>query len=734
MEISPQLMQQLQVIFKAELAEHLETITSNLLENIFRAAHSLKGAAKGVSQHAIADITHRLESIFNLFKKGQLPHSTALFNTILQVIDKIKQFSETAPINPEELKSVLEKLDSYLDRQTSKDNAPASTAWIQLSTTPVEIKKASAFLIQSPQNDASPVLSPENSAQASYSVLIEDVKTLSLVAEEVQISRLQLKTHLLDFQQLCLHLDHLSSHLNEYISLQSLNSRDEKLTHSITELSHLSANALDSFNNLRQLNTHLHQVSQSLATSVNTMRLVPFAMLLAPLHRIVRDLSLRQQKKLSFVIEGEEVKIDRNLYKALHAPLVHLITNAIDHGIELPEERLLLGKPEQAQLRLKITKHAANIVVFLSDDGHGIDLNAIREKIIKLQWLPAHEVKALSKEAVLDFIFKAGFSLAPILTETSGRGVGLDVVKTNLRKIQGSIAINSVFKQGTEFILTLPAALTSESGILIRVNDKKFALRGYSIERVIDVRSTELVFLNGKNLLPTPQGQPLNIYYLSHLLGMEIRLLGQENILATVLITDGQEKIAVIVDSIMGEQDLMIKPFSYPLLSVPFAVGVTMLGNGELIPVLHAGDLITATLNIQDSVMAQVEIAQPSVLQKILVVDDSPTSRTLEKNILEQQGFVVSAFSNGLQAWQELQKNPHYQLVLTDIEMPLMNGFELVAQIKSHPATRDIPTIIISSLNSEQDKRRGVQVGADAYITKDAFDSQRLLTIIKQLL
>lgn len=767
MEISPQLMQQLQVVFKAELAEHLETMTGGLLaleqggspaqqqeilENIFRAAHSLKGAAKGVSQQAIADITHRLESIFSLLKKGHIPVSSALFDSVLQAIDKIKLLSDSAAIDSADLKLFLNQLDDCLNYQglnnrlsvtgneepqksslTAPENKPVS------NNLPADARPSLPFetVIPAPPKtaitDSIPFLSSDSSQQASYSVLAQDVNQLSLVAEEVQTSRLQLKQHLLDFQQLCSNLDHLSNSLNEHVANYYTTSRDEKLTYAVIELNHLSANALNSFNNLRQLNTHLYQVSQSLVTSVNTMRLVPFVLLLAPLQRIVRDLSQQQQKKINFIIEGDEIKIDRNLYKILHAPLVHLINNAIDHGIELPEQRLMQGKTEQARLRLKITKLGANVVISLSDDGNGIDLNSIRQKIVKLQLLSAQEAQLLSNDAVLDFIFKPGFSLAPILTEISGRGVGLDVVKTNLRSIKGSIVVNTTPKQGTEFILTLPVSLTSESGILIRIHKQKFALQAYNVERVADIKKEVLFFLQGKNLLPSADGQPVNIYPLAELLGLETTPT-HTKILATVLITDGEKKIALIVDDVIGEQDLIIKPFSYPLLSVPFAVGMAILGNGELVPVLHAGDLIAVACTAQHALKTESALAQPLVQQKILVVDDSPTSRTLEKNILEQQGYQVTALPDGLQAWQELQKNPHYDLIITDIEMPLLNGFELVEKIKNHPPLHHIPTIIVSSLNSEQDKRRGVQVGADAYITKDSFDSHRLLTIIHQLL
>jgi len=334
MEISPQLMQQLQVVFKAELAEHLETMTSGLLaleqgvdttqqqellENIFRAAHSLKGAAKGVSQHAIADITHRLESIFSLLKKAQLPYSTALFDTVLQAVDKIKQLSETPDTDSPLLKALLIQLDSCL-LGSIKNNDKAVIQYGEVQNPLSSATKKTLAVTETDQRPPSPpvaiadaapektrpdlaasLLNPD-SPQTSSTVLAQDVQQLSLIADEVQTSRLQLKKHLLDFQQLYFNLDRLSNHLQERISQSTVSRQNEKLTHSMLELSHLSTHALDSFNNLRQLNNHLHQASHSLTAAVNTMRLVPFAMLLAPLHRIVRDLSLQQQKKLQFVI------------------------------------------------------------------------------------------------------------------------------------------------------------------------------------------------------------------------------------------------------------------------------------------------------------------------------------------------------------------------------------------------------------------------------------------------
>ncbi|NOQ36997.1 MAG: response regulator [Methylococcaceae bacterium] len=762
MDIDSQLMQQLQLVFKVELEEHLQVMSDGLLaleqgleadaqqilmEEVFRAAHSLKGAARSVSQPEIAEITHCLESIFSLLKKEQLVYSTELFNALLQALDNIKLLSQNQKsLTATQLKALLETLRVFLRPATTVTNKQA-TKKKSVSPAIVTEKKEPAIvaiaetIVATLEKDIveEPLIKATSAEDATsdknYTVLAQDVTQLSLISEELQISKLQLKQHTSDFHNLCLNLDRLMGNLNESF-FQHLDTRQrEKINVISSEINHEINQSFSSFHNVRQLNSHFQLLAQDLEYNVNKMRLVPFSVLLAPLQRIVRDLSQQQDKQINFTITGSDIKIDRHLYKTLHNPLLHLINNAIDHGIESKTARVNKGKNPQAQLSLVISKTGYNINILLSDDGKGINLNKVKQKIVKQKMLSVDDVELLSEEQILDFLFKQGFSLSEIITDISGRGVGLDIVKTNLLSIKGDISVKTKLDKGTEFLLNLPALLTSESGVLISLNQQKFTLQGHSIERVENIHSDKLVFLNNQLLLPATDlnANPISFYYLAELLQISEHDIDYHDLYNCIFISDGQKTIALIVDEIIGELELIIKPFSYPLVHVPFAVGMTTLGSGELVPVLNANELINSAFNTSYNLKPQPK-TNDSLKQNILVVDDSNTSRTLEKNILEQHGYQVTALINGQLAWEELQHNNAYDLIITDVEMPLMNGFELVEKIKNQPSTEAIPTIIVSSLNSEQDKRRGIQVGADAYITKDLFDSDKLLTIINQLL
>ncbi len=748
-------MQQLELVFRAELEDYLQVISDGLLameqgpepesrqpllEELFRVAHSLKGAAKSVSHQEISQITHCLESIFSLLKKDRLACSAELIDALLLALDNIKLLAnDRKALSAEQLQDFLESLKAFLRRpavpvQDFGEGDGKTAAVIDANGPALQVGAENALRADAFMNAQG---SDAFDDGGSYSILAGDVNQLSLISEEMQISALRFKEHLDYFQHLCAALGRLAGVLNEAAFRAEGSDIHDMLHKAGLELNRLSGESFDAFHDSRQHKGQFRLLSQDLEYSVNRLRLVRFSVLLAPLHRIVRDLSQRQCKQVNFTISGGDIKIDRHLYKNLHDALLHLINNAIDHGIETRAERIGKGKSEEAELNLRIFKEGADIQIRLADDGCGIDGDQIKKKLLSDKMLPAAEVASLTEDETLEFVFRQGFSLAKIISDISGRGVGLDIVRTNLQRIKGTVRLKSRVGEGTEFILNLPASLTSESGVLVGLLEQKFALQGHSIEKVADIAGETLQILHGRPVCfaREEKTEPVPVFYLADLLGTGKNDTSScKAMLACVFIRDANRIIALVVDCIIGEQELVIKPFSYPLLHVPFAVGMTTLGCGELVPVLNSAELIHAAFNGPQVSSPLPGTGEAVCRPKILVVDDSSTSRTLEKNILEQHGCEVKALMDGQQAWEELQLNPDYDLVVTDVEMPLMNGFELVENIKGRPVTENIPVIIVSSLNSEQDRRHGVQVGADAYISKDLFDSDRLLTLIDQLL
>ncbi|NOR70310.1 MAG: response regulator, partial [Methylomarinum sp.] len=699
------------------------------LDDILRAAHTIKGAAKGVEQNDIVEVIHRFESIVSALAKGVIQHSSAVLDLLLEALDRIQDIFDSQLNNQKYLFDFNQLL---INLDTCFNNIKAEA--IKLDVESIE------KIDRQPNTDLIPPPNVRNSRERrvssdrdTYSVTVQDVTDLSVIVEDLQTTKLQFKQMLNDYRQLAITLTNLSSSFNE-LSVYQTPAENNKAHDLVVELSHFSNRVTNSYNKGRALGSQFNQLAHILDGSVNTLRLVPFATLIAPLHRIVRDLSQQQNKQINFIVEGSEIKIDRHLYKNIHVPLVHLINNAIDHGIESIDLRREKGKNIAAVLKLSIIKRANELLIDVSDDGQGIDLEAIKQKAIKQGLITRDEANDLDEKQISDFIFKPGFSSRNIVTTISGRGVGLDIVRNNLRKIKGFVEVSSTLNEGTKFTLKLPATLSSEQGLLISVAAQTFAIPAYGIDWIRDSHIKELGNLNGKLLLLDKHEEPVSVFYLADLLGISSKNNARSDTLPTIYISDGKQNIVLIVDEIMGDQELIIKAFSYPLIKVPFSVGMTTLASGNLIPILSVDELIEKANSLKTSTHLSLANTTDEQQKKVLIVDDSVTTRTLASNILLKQGFQVTALVNGLQAWEELTRNNNYDLIITDIEMPLINGFELVEKIKGNEKMRTIPTIIVTSLNSEQDKKRGVQVGADAYISKDQLNSDTLLTIIKQLI
>ena len=743
MALDDALMKQLMVVFEVELAEQIQLMTTEILalekasnddakkhlDDILRAAHTIKGAAKGVEQNDIVEVIHRFESIVSALAKCVIQQSSAVLDLLLEALDRIQDIFDSQLNNQKYLFDFNQLL---INLDTCFNNIKAEA--IKLDVESIE------KIDSQPNTDLTPPPIVRNSREHrvssdrdTYSVTVQDVTDLSVIVEDLQTTKLQFKQMLNDYRQLAITLTNLSSSFNE-LSVYQTSAENNKAHDLVVELSHFSNQVTNSYNKGRALGSQFNQLAHILDGSVNTLRLVPFASLIAPLHRIVRDLSQQQNKQIDFIVEGSEIKIDRHLYKNIHVPLVHLINNAIDHGIESIDVRREKGKNIVAVLKLSIIKRANELLIDVSDDGQGIDLEAIKQKSIKQGLITRDEANDLNEKQILDFIFKTGFSSKNIVTTISGRGVGLDIVRNNLRKIKGFVEVSSTLNEGTKFTLKLPATLSSEQGLLISVAAQTFAIPAYGIDWIRDSHIKELGNLNGKLLLLDKHEEPVSVFYLADLLGISSKNNARSDTLPTIYISDGKQNIVLIVDEIMGDQELIIKAFSYPLIKVPFSVGMTTLASGNLIPILSVDELIEKASSLKTSTHLSLANTTDEQQKKVLIVDDSVTTRTLESNILLKQGFQVTALINGLQAWEELTRNNNYDLIITDIEMPLINGFELVEKIKGNEKMRTIPTIIVTSLNSEQDKKRGVQVGADAYISKDQLDSDTLLTIIKQLI
>ncbi|HET6338295.1 MAG TPA: hybrid sensor histidine kinase/response regulator [Polyangiales bacterium] len=474
----------------------------------------------------------------------------------------------------------------------------------------------------------------------------------------------------------------------------------------------------------------LERAAESLDERIHQVRMLPFAQACDALHRTVRDLAARERKPTELVIRGGEIELDRSIIDGLRAPLLHLVRNAVDHGIENADERNSASKPPRATITIAAALRGDRVEVSVRDDGRGIDLDRIRERL-RLNGMPS----ATDDQDALRMIFEAGFSTAPSVTDVSGRGVGLDVVRSQVEGLRGSVGVTYESGRFTCFSMLLPLTVTTLRALLIRAGSEIFALPSTNVEKLLRAGASELAQLQGRETLLTNEA-PLPLVALAEIVGAETSPpMAAQGKLPIVILGQPGERIALAVDELITEQDVVVKTLGKRIRKLRHVSGATLLPNGRVALLLHTGEILRTALGRVPARRAGgifQATEQPSRKQ-ILLVDDSSTTRTLEKSILEAAGFEITTAVDGAQAWQILQEQGA-DLVVSDVEMPNMTGFELAQNIRGSKRFRELPIILLTSLDSEQDRARGLESGADAYLVKSAFDQSNLLETIRQLL
>jgi two-component system chemotaxis sensor kinase CheA len=474
----------------------------------------------------------------------------------------------------------------------------------------------------------------------------------------------------------------------------------------------------------------LERAAQALDERIHQVRMVPFEQACDALHRTVRDLAARERKPTELAIEGGEIELDRSIIDGLRMPLLHLVRNAVDHGIETADERSLAGKPARGTLSISAALRGDRVEVVVRDDGRGVDLDRIRERL-RQNGMPA----PTDDQDALRMIFEAGFSTAPSVTDVSGRGVGLDVVRTQIEALRGTVGVTFQPGRGTCFTLALPLTVTTLRALLVRVGAELFALPSANVERLVRAGASQLAQLQGRETLLTAEA-PLPLVSLAELVGAEAAPpSAAQDKLPIVIVGQPGERVALAVDELIAEQDMVVKQLGKRIRKLRHVSGATLLASGRVALLLHTGDLVRTALGRVPARRAggMFEASAASARKRVLLVDDSATTRTLEKSILEAAGYEILSAVDGAQAWQLLQEHGA-DLVVSDVEMPNMTGFQLAQTIRGSKRFRDLPLILLTSLDSDQDRGRGLESGADAYLVKSAFDQTNLLETIRQLL
>ncbi|MGI6784040.1 MAG: hybrid sensor histidine kinase/response regulator [Aminivibrio sp.] len=739
-------LEELRKDFVPEAEEYIQTIVSGLLdmeegavpaegiEEVYRAAHSLKGAAQAVQMPRIGEVCQAMESIFSGIKDGFLRPSVQEFDVLQRAADLIADMVASGGDDRGQAGEMRRKLEAVL--AAPPGTAPSPDVYEE----PVEEDSSEPL---PPVEDEEPrpgAVQPKGSGRETVRVAASRLDGLLLEAEELISVNQAFAARRREAGAL---RTMLSAGLGEWRKARESLKRTVAGNPCLAGVEEFFQKGAEGLRRARDLASALEKklaedgessgvLTQNLLEEARSTVMLPFSALLQGFPKIVRDLSRSLGREVDFKVEGGEAEVDKRILEGLKDPLIHLVRNAADHGIESPADREAAGKPSRGTITLSVSPvEGGRVEVTLADDGRGIDPRALRERAVKSGMISAAEARLLSDEAALMLIFQSGLSTSSIITEVSGRGLGMAIVREGVENMGGRISLASVPGERTAFTISLPVTLATFRGVIVEEWGRLFVLPTANVKRVARVRRCD-VKRTGNRETVLVDGKPCGLARLGAVLELDPPAdFTERDVFSIAAAGTGDAALAFIVDRVADEQEVLLKPMGDRLKRVRNVAGVTVLGTGEAIPVLHCGDLVKSALKGSFRERRPSDEAAKEPL-KILVAEDSITSRTLLKHILTAAGYRVLTASDGMEAL-EIFSAEGADLVVSDIEMPRMNGFELVSGIRATEGMSETPVILVTSLESEEDRERGAAAGADAYIVKSGFDQGALLDVIKRL-
>jgi chemotaxis protein histidine kinase CheA len=495
----------------------------------------------------------------------------------------------------------------------------------------------------------------------------------------------------------------------------------------------LREHALKFYDQVSKEAFHLDPVIDELQAKMKEIKMLPLSTIFDGFSRMVRDIASQQGKEVNLVISGEETELDKRVMEGIKNSLIHILRNCIDHGIEEPDVRVALGKERHGTIRVSAFHEADNVVITVEDDGRGMDVDQIKETALRKRLFSRLDLERMAEKEILNIVFLNGYSTSPVVTDVSGRGMGLDIVRRDITQLKGRVILAAQKERGTKFTLVLPLTIAVIQVLLVEAEKMLFALPMLSITESVKVKMDEVSTIEGRMAI-TLRDQTVPLVRLKEVLGLPLstneEVKGKDQ-MPVVIATSFDRRVGFIVDRIVGEQEVFIKNLGKHLGKVKNVSGAIILASGEVVVVLDVTDLIAHSA-LRLPAVARHAPAEKYKERRILVVEDAFSTRELEKSILENHGYLVDTAVDGLDALERVAGNA-YDLVVSDIEMPRMDGFELCRALKTQKGAKDIPFVMVTGLQKEEDKRRGMELGADAYLVKSGFEQSNLLDTIERL-
>jgi two-component system, chemotaxis family, sensor histidine kinase and response regulator WspE len=729
------------------------------LEACMRAAHSLKGAARIVGVPDGVSIAHVMEDCFVGAQQARLSVDAGMIDLLLGGVDLILRIGQGS--GDETLSQT--DVDAFVDALNARVNGVASAL-------PVSVFEA-------PLADADFDLSKELTLAAPVTEVIEETLDAAPhhparsteLREPARMLRVRADT-----------LDRLLSHSGESLvesrwlkpfaqsmlrvkriqrdASRALDFLHESLTEAATSSSGptaaLDARTLDALDEVRRLNAEAHRqlgerlaelenydrrsthLSQQLYDEALECRMRPFVDSTGGFARMVRDVARTLDKQVRFVIAGEATEVDRDILDLLEAPLGHLLRNAVDHGIEAPSMRRALGKPPEGTITLEARHSAGALFISVSDDGSGVDLDALRRAIVQKRLANESTAARLTDTELLEFLFLPGFSMRDTVTDVSGRGVGLDAVQDVVRQVRGNLRVTQEALVGTRFVMQLPLTLSVIRSLIVEVDGEPYGLPLAHVTRTLVLPRASIDLLEGHQHFAF-EGRRLGIVT-AHQILRSGTFETLSDTLNVVVIGQGAASYGVVVDRFLGERMLVVQPLDKRLGKVPNIAAGALMENGDPLLIADLDDWLRAVEKlVVDGELGRVSPGTARVVaaarKRVLVVDDSLTVRELERKLLAGRGYDVTIAVDGMDGWNAV-RSERFDLVITDIDMPRLDGIELVTLIRRDTQLRETPVMIVSYKDRAEDRQRGLDAGADYYLAKGSFHDQTLLDAVRDLI
>ena len=706
--------------FIEEARDHLGRLTQGLadleqgvdveqINSLFRSAHTLKGSSRMLKLESITQVAHSLEDLLSAMRDQRLGSSEEVSALLYQAVDTLTDQIEALEAKGE-VATLTESQLGFCKQLTALAENPDLLKTSAKNEKPESIvATAEPISTETQPNADKPALKTSDTVRIKLSKLEELIKLMGeLVSNHAGMRELAATARYLEKQA--------ENKSNSYLDMQQFS------------------------RNIREAVLSQEDLMQELHDKTLQMRMLPLGIVLDSASRLVRDMARSLDKQVECRIQGSEIELDRQMIDQLADPMIHLLRNALDHGIETPAEREKKDKPARGLIQITARQDSGWVVLDILDDGAGLSLEAIRDKALKKNLVTETDLAEMSDQEVTDLIFLPGFSTSAMITEVSGRGVGMDVVKRSIvDELQGVISVRTQPGKGSCFTLRLPLSLAKMRVLLIGAAGQELGFTAQYIAELLSVSEAELIKVADRDAVII-RNEFVPVVKLADLINLPAttkqtkrRLASNKKELLLLVIRVHTEKLALIIDDLLDERDLVIKQLPEHLQSNTLISGMVTTGQNSLVSLLHVPYLLAKARKVRGAGKNESKTVGQQLRKRILVVDDSLNTREIERDVLEAWGYQVTLAEHGQDGLDKARAEV-FDAVLTDVEMPIMDGFTLTAHLREEESYKDKPIIIITSRAKESDRRRGIEVGADAYIVKGSFDQNSLVDTLKILL